>query len=716
MTGASIHSPLWHRIERLKPRLRANVAIERQLSRGQVWYVVRDLYSARAHRFSPAVHFMLLRMDGARSLDEIWREAVAHFGEDAPSQDQILRAASQLYLAGVLQSDAAVDARDLAERAERERGQGWRANLRNPMFLRLPLIDPDRFLNATVGLVRPFASWVGGALWLAAMVWLATQMAAHWDALTADMADRVLAAESLATIVLIYPLIKILHELGHAYAVKLAGGEVHEVGVMLLTLLPAPYVDASASALVPGKWRRAGIAAAGMIVELAIAALAMLVWLKAENGVARALAYDALFIASVSTLLFNGNPLLRFDAYYILSDLLEIPNLASRAQAYYLYLVRRHLFGDPGARDPTLAPGERFWFLLYAPASFAYRMITLFGIALFVAGRYYVIGVALTLWMLAASIFWPLLKAARWLALSPDLGRRRGRAVAASAGVVALLILLVAALPLPHGTVVRGQIWVPEDSRVVALTAGVFKRFLAQPGEAVTRGQALAALEDPYVDSRRAKARARLAEVEARLQAAEAHSPFETQVLRRQRELSQRELAEMERKQEELTLRAPRDGVFVAPRAADLPENFVTRGETVGYVMAEGAPTIRAMVPASEIELARDRVKGVAIRLDEAPWTPLARAAIARETPQASHKLPSPAMASVHGGPFTLDPTAKDKDVVLDSIVAIDVSSPDVPAGHWNERVWVRFDHGASPLLGRLYRAARQLFLGRFDV
>jgi putative peptide zinc metalloprotease protein len=105
MTG-SIHSPLWHRIEQMKPRLRENIVLERHVTRGQVWYVARELYSTRAHRFSPAVHFMLLRMDGASTFDEVWRAASEHFGEDAPSQDQILRTASQLYLAGILHSDA----------------------------------------------------------------------------------------------------------------------------------------------------------------------------------------------------------------------------------------------------------------------------------------------------------------------------------------------------------------------------------------------------------------------------------------------------------------------------------------------------------------------------------------------------------------------------------------------------------------------------------
>ncbi len=196
------------------------------------------------------------------------------------------------------------------------------------------------------------------------------------------------------------------------------------MGVMFLTLMPAPYVDASASAIVAGKWQRILISAAGMMVELAVAVFAMLVWLKAQPGLTRSIAYDTLFIASVSTLIFNGNPLLRFDAYYILSDFLELPNLGSRSQRYFLYLVQRYLFGATEFRDPATATGERFWFAVYAPASFIYRMFMLFGIALFISSKYFIVGVILAFWMGITSIVWPVLKGLKFILLSPALHHR----------------------------------------------------------------------------------------------------------------------------------------------------------------------------------------------------------------------------------------------------------------------------------------------------
>lgn len=717
MNARSIHSPLWHLAEKLKPRLREDCAIERHVIRGTVWHVVRDRFSTKVHRLSPAAYGVLMRMDGSRTFDQIWRDVVARFGEDAPSQDQILQTASELYAANLLQSDAAVDESDLAERGRKERDLVTLGNFKNPMFMRIPLLDPDRFLSATVHLVRPFCNVLGGALWLAAAIWLGTQMIVHWQELTNDIADRVLAAQSLITLVLIYPLLKILHELGHAYAAKLAGAEVHEMGVMMLTLLPAPYVDASASVIVPEKWKRALIAAAGMMVELCVAAIAMLVWLNAEPGLWRSIAYDTVLIASVSTLVFNGNPLLRFDAYYILCDLLELPNLGSRSQRYYTYLLQFYLFGAKDTAAVRTAPGERFWFLLYAPASFVYRTMTIFSVVLLISSQYFVIGVLLAIWMALVSFVWPVVKGLKFVLLSPSLGRVRLRA-----GMVTVLFLLsagllVAVVPLPNGTVTRGVVWIPQEARVVANAAGILAEVLVNPGSEVATGDPLLRLDDPLIASKRKKAQARLAEIEARLFSAQARTPFEAQLLQRQRELANDELRDIERQYNDLVVRSPSAGTFIVPHLADLAENFIKRGQLVGYVMTERSPPVRTTIPESEIEYVRDRTTAVSIRFDETPWLPIEAARIERQFPQSTRQLPSPALSSVNGGPFAPDPNAKEKDTSLEAFFEIDIASPGQMAlDRWGQRVWVRFDHGASPVLVRIYRAGRQLFLGRFHV
>ena len=717
LAQTSVHSDLWHRVAELRFRLRAETVIDRQVVRGQVWFVAGDRFSARSYRMTPAVWSVLMRMDGRRTLDRIWRDVSEQLGEDAPAQDQILGVVSQLYTAELISSNRPVDSDEIAERAETQAKRLAAQRYRNPVFLRWPLFDPDRFLEATVHLVRPLCTSVGAMLWLALVGWFVVEAALHWEALTRDVVARVLATGSIVVFLAVFPPLKILHELGHAYAVKVFGGAVHEIGISFLTFMPAPYVDASAAVFFSNRWRRVGVAAAGMIVELAVAAVALVVWLHAEAGLVRSIAYDIVFIASISTIVFNANPLLRFDGYYILSDALDLPNLMMRSQRLYLAFIQRKLFGLRNVTLPDLAPREAFWLLVYAPASIVYRFFVLSGIALFVGTQYFFFGIGLVVWMIASAILWPIVKALRYVVLSRAVAGKRLRAMTLTFGTAALIIGLIAGLPLPYGTVVEGVVWIPEDAHVVTEGAGQVARYVAAPGTRVAAGAPLVELQDPYIASKRAGALARLAELEARYTAAEPKSPFETQLIQNQIVFAKNDLAETMRKELALIVRSPIEGTFLAPRGPDLIGAYMKQGERVGYVMSGQAPVVRGAVTEDEIDLVRSQVVGVAVRLEGAFMQPVRTARIAREFPSATKQLPSPALATTNGGTFTLDPADKDGKTTLLPFFSVDVEvPPDLVRERWGQRAWLRFDHGSSPLALRWWRAARQVFLGRFHV
>jgi putative peptide zinc metalloprotease protein len=492
---------------------------------------------------------------------------------------------------------------------------------------------------------------------------------------------------------------------------------VHEIGIMILTFMPAPYVDATASAVIADKWQRALIGAAGMVVELALAVCAMAVWLGAQPGLVRSIAYDTMLIASVSTVLFNGNPLLRFDAYYILSDLLEVPNLAARAQRYYAYLAQRYLFGLTATPNPASTAEERFWFSLYAPASLAYRIFVVVGIVLFVGPRYFFVGVAMVIWLVVATFLWPAYKILRFVLVAPALGEARPRAVAMTVMGALLAWAILGLFPIPYGTVSRGVVWIPEEARVVAETAGRCVRFVAEPGTRVNAGDTLVVLEDPYIASRRRTHEARLAELQARLTAAESVSPFETQVINRQIEFARNELDELTRRERALTVTSKQAGFFIAPNHNDLIEKYVKRGEVLGYVMTDRAPVIRAVIPEDDIEPVRNSTVGVSVRIVGTSSSPIGTSRIVHEYPEATRRLPHAALSSTNGGPFTVDPSVKEKNLSVLPFFEVDVAAPAAQMqDYWGERVWVRFDHGAEPLLARFWRATRQVFLEHFHV
>jgi len=395
-------STLWYRVATLRPRLRAHVTVHRHRYRGQPWYVLHDHGAGRVHRFTPAAYMLIGQFDGTHSVDEIWRSLAEARDEDAPSQDDVIQLLSRLHQQDLIQYKGSPDVAELLQRYDRQSRQIVKQNLMNPMMTRVPLWDPDAFLTRTLPFVRPFIGWFGLFLWFVVVAGGAATAGLHWERLTLNIADRMLAAENLLIALVTYPLLKAAHELMHGYLAKKWGGEVREMGIMFLVFFPVPYVDASAAAAFRSKWRRAAVSAGGIIVEIFVAAVAVMVWANAEQGIVSAFAYNLVLIGGVSTLVVNGNPLLKFDGYYVLTDVFEIPNLANRANEYLGFLIQRYVFGAKRLRRKPSTRGERVWFLLYAPAAFCYRMFVMFSIALFVASSYFIVGVLIALWSISS--------------------------------------------------------------------------------------------------------------------------------------------------------------------------------------------------------------------------------------------------------------------------------------------------------------------------
>ncbi len=712
----SLFSPSWYRVAHLRPRLRSHAKVHRQTFRGQLWYVLQDQATGQYHRFSPSAHLVVSLMDGTRSVQEIWDLACAELDEDVLTQDEVIKLLAQLHRADVLHGDVPPDILEMTERAARQRKKKLLGSMLNPMALRLPLFDPEPFVSATYPLVRPVFGWFGGAL-LCALIAAAVVLAAvHWPELTENITDRVLATQSILYLLLTYPCVKAVHELGHAYAVKHWGGEVHEMGIMFLVFMPVPYVDASAAAGFRGKWRRALVGAAGIIVELLLASLALFVWLNAEPGIVRALAFNVMLIGGVSTLLFNGNPLLRFDGYYVLSDLVEIPNLYQRANRYLGYLVQRYLFDVKAAVSPASAPGEARWFGFYGLAAFAYRLFIVVAIILFVASEFLVVGIGLAIWTGVIMYGIPIFKGLRFLLLGPELRNRRLRSLGVTAGLVAAVAVLLFVVPRPYGTISEGIVWVPGESVVHARTEGVVAEVIARPNSMVGRGDPLVRMEDPFLGAKVRVLEAVVKELKLRYDAMMVEDLAEASIIRERLRHAEADLAFHRQRSEDLLVRSPRAGRFILAQPKDLPGRFLRKGETLAYVADLTAPVVRVVIGQDVIDLVRQRTRGVEVRLAEAPSVVLS-AKIAREVPSATDHLPSLALSTLGGGDIVLDPRDPSGIKALERIFQLELRLPpsDLITGIGG-RVHVRFDHGTEPLGWRIYRSVRQVFLRRFNV
>jgi len=714
--AGSFLSASWYRVAALRPQLRGHAQVQRQRFRGKPWYVLRDAASGKLHRFSPGAYHVMQLMDGRHSIDEIWQEVAAAVGVEAPTQDEVIELLAKLHGGDLLQTDLPPDVAELIERGTRQKRQKRLQSLVNPMSIRIPLWDPAPFLERT----WPALAWLFGplgmALWLAAVLPAVVLAGMHWTELTGSLSDQVLATDNLLMLFLILPAIKLLHELGHAYAVKSGDGEVHEMGVMLLVLAPMPYVDATASGAFRSKWQRAFVGAAGMMVELFLAALALYLWVAVEPGLVRSVAYNVIIVAGLSTLIFNGNPLLRYDAYYILADLIEIPNLAQRANLYWQWLAKRHLLGARELERPQATAGERRWFLFYGPASFVYRSFVTIAISLFIAGEFFFIGVVLAVWGVLTMFLMPIFKALNYVLASAEVQRQRQRALLVTFGGLAALLLFAFLVPMPLRTHAEGVVWVPANAEVRARGNGLVERLMAAPDAWVREGDLLLVTHDPDLDADVVQREARVRQLEVQYAAQMFEERLQAAVVAEDLGRERVGLARAGERLDELLLTAGVGGRFRVPRADDLPGRYVKKGELLGYILAAPPRVVRAVVSQDDIALVRNSLAGVEVkitdRLDETY-----PAKLVREVPSGQDQLPNKALSLEGGGLHGTDPRDPDGLKSLERLFQFDLELPEgVGELQLGTRVHVRFRHAPEPLASQWGRRLRQLFLSRFHV
>ncbi len=704
----------WERFAGLKPRLKPHVEIHRHLYRGRRWYVLRDRATTRYFRFGPWAYQLLGLLDGSRTVAAAHEALAQRLGAETPDREQTADLLLRLHGADLLDLDRPPDVDGAFQRRDRARSRARWGRLLRPLAQRFPLFDPDALLGRLLPFAAPFLGRAGFALWLATVALAGLVALSQGPALAAHWESRALDPLNLLMLWLLYPVVKLLHEVGHGLVIKARGGDVHEMGIMLLVLIPVPYVDASAASAFGDKTWRMAVGAAGIMTELLLAALALFLWLAVQPGLVRDAAFGVMVIGGISTLLFNGNPLLRFDGYYVLADALEIPNLATRSNRYLGYLFRRHLLGMT-PQSPASAPGERPWFVVYGIASFVYRIFILIVIALFIAGEFFFIGALLAVWVIIAQLVVPLGRHVAALAVGPEYAPVRSRAVGLLVGTTALAGLALFAVPLPSHTVAEGILRVPEQDMVRAGATGRVAAVLKPYGARVAAGDPLLRLEDLALDVRLRVLAARLDELAARITRTTLADRTEMGVLEEQQRLVQEEYAEALAEQQALLVRSPAAGHFSTARLRHLEDRWVKRGELLGYITDHTGATARVVVEQADVDRVRTRTRSVEAVLRARPFDTL-KARVLGEVPQATDRLPSAVLGSREGGAVAVD--ARDASGVrtMEDIFQLELQLPLRAALHLGSRVLVRFHHPPEPLAHRGYRALRRLFLGRFEI
>jgi putative peptide zinc metalloprotease protein len=711
-------SESWYRVANQKICLRPVVKVRRQNFRGERWIVLENPFSNQYFRLRPAAYEFVSRLRPDRTVEQVWQQCLERFPDAAPSQEAVIQLLSQLYFSNLLQYDLAADSAQLFERYKKRKQREISFRFLNIMFMRFPLLDPDRFLVRTMPLVRKLISPFGALLWVLVVGFGLKIVIENFPDLRVQ-GEGILATNNLFLLYIGTVVIKALHEFGHAYFCRRFGGEVHVMGVMLMIFTPMPFVDATSSWSFRERWKRVLVGSAGMIVELFFAAIAAFVWAKTAPGIVHSLAYNIMFVASVSTVIFNINPLLRFDGYYILSDLLEIPNLNQRATMQLRHLCERYLFGVKNSETPAGTRREAGWLTVFGITSGIYRVIVFSGVLLVVADRFLIIGIVMAAVCLISWAVVPVVRFAKYLSSNPRLERVRPRAIAVTAGLAIFLIILLGVVPFPHSFRAPGVVVASQRTEMANETAGEFDKLLSKPGSFVKQGQPLVQLKNPELELEITDTRGHLAEVNARLLQAMNNESADIAPMTSLRDSVAGELKKLTTDSENLTVRARHDGVWVAPGIEEFSGRWLTRGSNLGLLANPASFEFAATVMEEDVNaLFAKKISGANVRLygDAGKNLPVAQW---RVIPGGQQILPSAALGWSAGGevPVAMDENSqgnKSAEPFFEVLGKLD--SADGVALLDGRSGKISFKLGAEPLLPRWTRSLWQLLQKRYQI
>jgi len=700
------------RRKQVKLRVRPDLSIQPQRYEGRTYYVVKDPVSLRYFRFKEQEHFLLSVFDGKTSMDAAQKAFEKRFRPERLTLEDLEQFGMQLMTVGLAQNESPQAGQQLYEhRRKRKRTELLQA-LTNILYIKIPIFDPEKLLLRMLPYFRfMFTNWffiVSVSFMLGAVLTVAKNFELFLGRLPSY--QEFFNPKTLIYLWAALGVVKVIHEFGHGLSCKHFGGEVHEMGFLILCLSPAMYCNVSDSWTMPNKWHRIIISFAGIYVELMIAALSTFIWWNTSPGTfVNQLSLSLMIVCSVNTVVFNGNPLMRFDGYYVLADWLEIPNLRDRANKYLQRLGMEYLLGIEVQPEPYMALGRRCLFVIFGMVSYVYRWVITFVLLRFLATflrpyKLEVISSMLAMFALGSMLGWPLYRLISGVNKRGRLPDMKTKNMSFTGVGVGLLLIGFFFLPLPVSrvrTVALVEVR-PHDLEAVPVEEpGYLKAILVQEGEFVRKGKILAEFSSLDLENSLGEVKSQkfikenvVKDIDAKLP--QVRDERQRQQMKEERARAEGERAglalkqrEIERSMGRLILRARRDGVVMGlPPAQEVGKLWDTRDKdsSMPFCSIGDPQKLRALapVPSLDYDLVRENLKaldnsrqlGVTIRvqgLAENTW----RGHVSHLPEDQAKTIPFQ-LSTRGGGPLALQPGSNElKPQSQVYLIGIDIDNPD---------------------------------------
>lgn len=524
--GLIDHSTMSSDQRPVRLRARRDLVISQSIFQGENSWVVKDPVGMKYFQLREPEHLALTMLDGSHSYRQIKNRLQDDFPEHKIRIEDVQQLVSSFHKNGLLITDASGQAAPLRQRRNKELKQKAIGLMSSIISLRFPGVDPERFLAWLYPKTKWMFSNVCTTINCIIVVCAAMLVLMNFSEFMRRMPEfqQFFGLNNLLFMGAILIVTKSIHELGHGLMCKHFGGECHEIGFMLLVLMPAMYCNTSDSWVLPNKWHRMAIGAAGMYVEVVIAAICTFVWWNTQPGALHYLCLNIMFLSGVSTILFNANPLLRYDGYYILSDFLEIPNLSQKSKMAMISKLRQWCLGMKPIPARMLPKRKQTSFALYSIASFVYRWFVILMIFWFITEVFEPYGLEILGYLVVAisligMVVVPLFKMTKFFLYPGRFREVKKVRTMFSAAVVLTALFAFCYVPVPHSVWVSFVVRPDNAQQVYVNQPGTLDQIKVQPGDSVVEGQTLAVLVNEDFEAEFLTLEGRLAKYQADLAA-----------------------------------------------------------------------------------------------------------------------------------------------------------------------------------------------------
>jgi putative peptide zinc metalloprotease protein len=714
--------------EHLQIKIRPDLVVQPVQYEGVTHYVVKDPIGLKYFRFKAEEYFLLQQFDGKNTMLEIKRSFERKYRPQTITIDDLLRFAAQLHEASLAQLDTAEQAKVLIKRRRKNQWKRIGQGFANILYLKIPIIDPERLLTW----MYPYFRWIFTPYFVAFSIGLMlaaiTLVAGQWDSFTAKLPtfESFFNWRTLPYLWASLAVIKIIHEFGHGLTAKHYGSEVHEMGMLFLVLTPALYCDVTDSWLLKNKWHRIWIAAAGIYVECFLAAIATFAWWYSTPGLFQSLMLSTMFICSVNTILFNANPLLRYDGYYVAADWLEIPNLRLKSTQFFTYLFQEKVLGLEVPVQSYMPRSRRMLFVTYAVASYVYRWVVTFSILFFLyqflPEKLRIISGMLAMGSLVPLLLMPTINSVKFVRQPGRMRKVKKLRAAAILGGAAVVIALVLLIPTPlrvKGTLVLTP---ARPERIYIDTPGQLLSIDVRDNEPVKANETVIA-KLINLDLQRESVE-RTQEIDLNLakadnyEALSQNNPINHQLAERHREMVTEDLEPALTKVIDqvgkLTLFANRDGIVIGVPHREQTGKWLKAGELFCEVGDPKKLEAHLLIDQSDVDLIRPSAE----RTRPKAWVKVygrssrtIRSEVEEVARRNREEIP-PELSNQAGGEIATKPDqetgqAKPLTAVFEAIIPVDNADLTLQAG---QRGIAKIDGGTATLGWWLWRLLNKTF------